>query len=223
MQDFVWAAPNSLEIKPLDLRFFANDKEWAKRLMVDIPRSVAVVEDAYQAPADKGLIFLVQDAHTNISCQLNTARLLDLLMDKQPLGHVFVEAGTGDLSLAFLKARSSPETRSQTAQAYLSRGQLQGTELANLTSGHDFVLYGAEDKGLYRQALEAYRAVLLKRPALSAYLANIDSTIRTLEPKVLNPFLQRLEGKRASYKNQEMPPTDYADYLIREAAALGVE
>ncbi|MBI3251794.1 MAG: hypothetical protein HYZ52_00545, partial [Candidatus Omnitrophica bacterium] len=115
------------DLKPLSFDFTNKDQKlWAKSVLPSIPDSVATIEDAWVAPhviarrpqADEAILtakiaspsarndklfILIQDAHTNNSGQLNTAKLLDLLFHnpQSTIHHphfVFLEAGSGNES-----------------------------------------------------------------------------------------------------------------------------
>ena len=102
-----------------------TSKAWARQLLPSIPESVATIEDAYKAPDSNKTIILVQDAHTNNSGQLNVAKTLDLIFKKEPIKYVFLEAGSGNESLSFLRKYASEEKREQVAKSFLINGRLQ--------------------------------------------------------------------------------------------------
>jgi len=74
----------------------ADHKAWARKLLPRIPESVATLEDAWRAPVDSRihgndtpLVYLIADAHTNESGQINLAKTLNLLLSsssKAPKG-----------------------------------------------------------------------------------------------------------------------------------------
>ena len=64
-------------------------------LELKLPESIAALESS------RGLkgpltVYLLQDAHTNSSSQLNTAKTLEFLSDQEKIRYVFLEGGTGD-------------------------------------------------------------------------------------------------------------------------------
>ncbi|MBI4432003.1 MAG: hypothetical protein HY592_00775, partial [Candidatus Omnitrophica bacterium] len=75
-----FAAP---DLKPLAFDWAdQNHKAWARKILPPVSESIATLEDAWHGKGDKTLI-LIQDAHTNNSGQLNTARLLDILLSSR--------------------------------------------------------------------------------------------------------------------------------------------
>ena len=87
IQEFSYAAP---QLQKMDLGWRIEDGgekqknlAWAKKLLPPIPESVATIEDAYQVPQGSDpsgtkTVILIQDAHTNSSCQLNESKLFDI-------------------------------------------------------------------------------------------------------------------------------------------------
>ncbi|MEI8345316.1 MAG: hypothetical protein WCG06_04520, partial [Candidatus Omnitrophota bacterium] len=214
MQDIAWAAP---ELKPISILWKQDGLQWAQNFLPPIHSSVATIEDAHQSAAGARAVILIEDAHTNASCQSNTAQLLDIVMDKLHVRQVFVEAGTGDLSLRFLKSKAVAHQTELIAGSYLAKGQLQGSELANLTGGHDFMLYGVEDPVMYKRGLEIYRRVAGQKQRYGAYLQKIQASIDTLKDRCLNPLLLGLDRKTQQYRKGQLSITDYAAYLFSQS------
>ena len=196
-----------------------------------IPQSVATIEDTYLSSpksligdqvdsrlrGNDKLIYLIQDAHTNESGQLNLSKSLDILLSspKPSIGdqvdsrlsatkkadpsfggrgndtikYVFTEAGVSDNSLSFLRPFRPLAERRSLALSYIKKGLLHGVEYLDLTSEHDFTLWGVENPKLYIQSIEDYRAVSKDRERFDLYLKKIDSTINTLKTRILNPSL----------------------------------
>lgn len=211
-------------IKPQDSR--EADLAWAKCKLSGVPESVATVEDAWQG--GEKLVILVQDAHTNPSAQMNEARLLDHLLKVEGgrskvegKKYVFLEAGAGDESLSFLRPYATLEKRTQAAKSFLMQGRLQGVEYLDLTSDHNIMLYGVEDMPLYFKAVDIYRQVHSKRERFQDYLAKIESTIETLRPKVLNPFLLEFDNEKRKFLKDQTSLSDYLGSLFIRAGKLG--
>ncbi len=182
-----------------------------------LPESIASVEDSWKAPNSDRLVYLIQDAHTNESGQINLAKVLDILFSKDQIKYIFVEAGLGDNSLTFLREHSSLQKRKQVATEYLKKGILHGEEYLDLTSDHDFTIWGVEDFTLYQKAIDAYRAVVKDREKFQNYLSRIQSTINTLKPRIFNPSLLSFDEKHSKFLKEETSLTDYFQMLTQEA------
>ena len=75
------------------------------------PSSIASLQDSYKSANGKKSVILIQDAHVNESAQKNIAKILDLVFQKEPLKYVFLEAGTGNDSLSFLRKYADRKKR----------------------------------------------------------------------------------------------------------------
>jgi hypothetical protein len=193
------------------------------RIDLEIPESVAAIEDVYQNTVRGGeeaahTLYLIQDAHTNSSGQINVAKTLDLLLkNNNQIKYVFLEAGQGDESLSFLRPYATLKKRKDAADIALRQGLLQGSEYLDLTSDHQFTLWGVEDLRLYERSVDAYGAVVKQRAKMLRYIANIEATVNVLYSRVLNPSLFYFEEKRKKYESGEIPLTDYYSILTDQA------
>ncbi|MBF0254492.1 MAG: hypothetical protein HQL11_05155, partial [Candidatus Omnitrophica bacterium] len=163
----------------------------AAALETDIPRSLALVEDRYQSTAPGApKIYLIQDAHSNPSGQLNLSLTLERLLESHPgIRTVFVEGGRGENSVSFVRQYGTAEQRRREALNFLNKGGLHGEEFLNMTSDRDFVIRGVEDLTLYAEALELYGDVVRRRPEAESVLARIRVAVSALRPDVLNTAL----------------------------------
>ena len=127
-QELAIANPDLLKITAQSVAGAESSKVWARKILPAIPESVATIEDAYKAPNSNKTLILIQDAHTNNSGQLNVAKTLNLIFQKEPIKYVFLEAGSGYESLSFLRPYASLHIRKQAAQSFLMQGRLQGAE-----------------------------------------------------------------------------------------------
>ncbi len=206
--EIAFAAP---DFKPSQFELFGQ-------AVVDLkfPLSVAAVDEVYKGSGEKTVI-LIQDAHTNETAQINVSKALDVILEKANIRYVFLEAGTEDASLAFLKDKAPLEQRERVGLSYLKKGELRGSEYLNLVSDRDFVLWGVENKDLYLKALEAYQTVAATREQYQDYLKRVGVTVDTLKPKIFNPSLLSFDKQHESYLSEKISLTDYLEVLIREA------
>lgn len=203
------------DLKPQAVNLFQSQK---LNLSFQFPESVATIEDSWKSQDSDKTIFLLQDAHTNESGQINLSKTLDTLFKEEgDLKYIFVEAGVGDDSLSFLRKYASHEGRKQVANQYLKKGVLHGEEYLDLTSNHNFIIWGVEDLKLYQKAIDAYRSVVKDREKFQSYLAGIQMTIDTLKPRVFNSGLLSFHEKHTKFLREEISLADYFQILNQEA------
>jgi len=207
---------------PVDPARDAFSRALAQNVLPRLPESIARVEETFFPPESSTTLILIQDAHTNRTGQLNVARTLDFLISERAVRTVFLEAGDGNESLSFLRKYASPADRKRIAESYLRKGELQGTEYLDLTSDRSFVLWGVEDMSLYARSLETYRAAQGARGRAEDYLARAESAVRTLEPRVYNPFLYEFDRKYRAFSAGRAPITEYMQALSGEAEKLRI-
>ena len=235
VQDFSFAAG---EIKPVALNLFEKPK-----VSLKFPDSVARVEDSFffeQGPEgaasrstlEKGgsrlaslartrrlprLVYLLQDAHTNTSGQINLSKALDhLLKEDKSLKYVFVEAGVGNNSLSFLRQQATPKKRKQVAEEFVRKGLLHGEEYLDMTTNRPFTIFGVEDPSLYSQSLELYRKSAKQREKFQSYLDKVEGAVKSLKTKIYNPAFLIMDEKREKFLKEEMSLTDYIDALQKK-------
>ncbi len=207
-QEISYANP---ELKPISWNFIPKPS-----INFDLPQSVALIEDSYKG-TDPKIVILVQDAHTNDSGQMNISKALEIILGKEKIKYVFLEAGTGDDSLSFLRDKAPLDNRKEVAAEFLKKGLLSGSENLDLTSDLNFKLWGVENKELYWKSVDVYRKVAEGRDKFQDYLKRIEQTIDTLQPRIFNPSLMAFDQKAQSYLKEEIALTDYFEILAGEA------
>jgi len=209
LQQVAFAAPG---VKPFNLSFFQKSPVSFK-----LPESVAKLDDSYKAPHSDKTLILIRDAHTNESGQINLAKALDIILQEEEIRYVFSEAAMGDNSLSFLKQYGSPELRDRVGLSYLRKGILKGSEYLNMTSDHDFVIWGVEDKELYVESLKSYKLTFKERDEIQTYLKKINLTVKTLKSKLFGSELLEFDNKHEDLSKDEISLTDYFAVLLQEA------
>ncbi len=221
-QDFAHAAP---EIGQLALSL-------TPVVRVSLPPSVATIHEVWRAERIRHqsvgglqqvkpkMLYLLQDAHTNESAQLNIAKSIESILRTEKIRTVFLEAGTGDDSLTDLRSLASLAKRKQVAKSSLTRGTIQGPDYLDLTSDLEFKLWGVEDKALYFKGLELYKFLKDRREHLNSYLDTVRRAIRTLKREILNPNLFQFDQQRERYLSNDLPLTEYFGSLASRAKNL---
>ncbi|HXV18881.1 MAG TPA: methyltransferase domain-containing protein, partial [Candidatus Omnitrophota bacterium] len=188
--------------------------------LFEVPSSVAVIEESREFSGEKAIV-LIQDAHTNESAQINIAKVLGSVFEaNKDIRTVFLEAGTGDDSLSYLREGSTREQRERIASAYLKKAWIQGADTFDLLSDKPVQLWGVEDKEFYREAIENYRAVREKQNEVRAYFDGVERGIQTVKNMLFNPRLQSFDEKCRLFDSGEVSFTDHVESLYAEAADL---
>ncbi len=184
--------------------------------LLKLPESVAKIQSWHQGNTNR-LIIQLQDAHTNFSAQENLSKTLEELITRYQLKTVFVEGGTKDDSLSFLRPLAPRTVRERVAKKYMLKGELNGAEFLNLSSDYSMELQGVEEAALYRENLKTYAAIVDKREAVLAYLDEIQKRVGSLKRQFYSKDLLAFDDFLEKFEKKE---EDYTGYytLLTEAA-----
>ncbi|MCA9395787.1 MAG: NTP transferase domain-containing protein, partial [Candidatus Omnitrophica bacterium] len=182
-------------------------------LRVNFPKDVAHVDEVYNGSSANPRLILIQDAHTNVSGQLNIAEIISELVSEHKVEYVFTEAGMGDNSLSALRSSASKKIRKQIGLEYLRKGRLKGTEYLSLATDLDFKIWGVEDPDLYKNAFDAYKFIAENRNATLPQLNTLLADSQFLKEKIFNYELRGFDSLRLKYLNEKITVSDYISTL----------
>ena len=152
-----------------------------------VPTQYSQYKESYQAPLKNGspapLVILIQDAHANLSGQENLAKTLEELMNRYQFSDVFVEGGSGDVTLGPLRELMSASSMKRIAGRYLRDAEISGEEYLNLTSSQPMKLIGVEDLDLYMEGLKAYAELANQREKILDYLSSSRTAVEKLKKR----------------------------------------
>jgi len=117
--------------------------------LLKLSPQVAKIGEVHHGTAPRFLIH-IQDAHTNFSAQENIAKVLEELITRYKVKTVFVEGGTGDDSLSFIRPLAKPAARERVAEPAEGRdlhAAAEGFRLHELSKGKGSAPKGAEISG----------------------------------------------------------------------------
>lgn len=188
---------------------------------IQVNPNVAKIENAFEAANHQLHIHLIKDAHTNASCQINTADLLNQITQERPVQTIYLEAGEGNVSLSFLR-RASLQKRKDVGLQFIHKGLMQGAEYFNLTSDSSTILFGVEDQNLYQESVGLYDEMLRVRSQAQRYLSQLELSVRALKERVYSSELKKYDQVVADYEKGIFGWTDYFDHLIGLLSKRGV-
>ncbi|MBI3315659.1 MAG: hypothetical protein HYZ87_01610, partial [Candidatus Omnitrophica bacterium] len=185
-----------------------------------LPNASARIEEVHEGPKGR-LIIHIQDAHTNTSAQKNISAILEELITRYQVKTVFVEGGTRDDSLDFLRPLAPKSIRERVSKKYLSAGELNGVEYLSLGSDYDMEVRGVEDSSLYQKNLETYASIVSKREKILEYLGEITRRLPALKKKFYPAGLFQFDETRRRFENKESDFTEYYEELVKRAPLTG--
>lgn len=218
-QDAAWAAP----VPPrMDVWSAAGGKAQLPTIGFEVPSSAGFIEDGYRAPDPKGLVVLLQDAHTNASAQLNAERILREAAGRGGVRTVFTEAAEGDVTLSgYLSPRADGSAVVRTAESLVRKGRLTGFELADLRRPGTVTLWGVEDPALYDEALEVYRQEAAARADALRFLDRARRTGEALADEFFSAEFKELYLAARRHRAGGSSTVDLFERLTAAAASRG--
>lgn len=188
-----------------------TDMLWTERRNALINNLVAMPEDSgisavvHDCNDDKLLAIISGPRYTNQRVARALGRIIAALLSRRLTNLIATDGGWGDIDVSWLRNISDPELRKQITENMFSSGELTAGEYVAITSQMPFVLFGAEDQDLHRQAtlLWAELAPLWKyigvhHPSVEQMLAVLqhDRKLKKLYPTFLE--FNKLDHQRAS-------------------------
>ncbi|MCA9396101.1 MAG: hypothetical protein KC649_02930, partial [Candidatus Omnitrophica bacterium] len=176
----------------------------------------ASVDEVFKGESDQ-VVYLIRDAHANYSAQKNIARTLKQLDDHAGLEIVFLEGADGAVSWDEAKKISDADTRQRIAEKYLRSADFQGVEYYEMTNDKTAEIWGVENRELYHNALDAFRAVEKNQNLTASEISRISSSVDELKSVYYRPSLQKLDELRKKWLSGSVTFAEYADYLAAAA------
>lgn len=170
----------------------AISSERPKTVSIDIPTSLASVEEWYQAPArpDPKMIVHIQDAHANYEAQAHIRDLLHFLSHDCGFKTILVEGAAETLDPNYLKLFPDKEKNLQLMDALARAGEVTGTEMFLMEDEESMRGIGIEKPELYRANYEAlvgvYQADEFAHGFFEAYESKLGQVAsRTFGPRMI--------------------------------------
>ncbi|MBU0604710.1 MAG: hypothetical protein KKH77_00275, partial [Candidatus Omnitrophica bacterium] len=189
---------------------------------ISVPKDVAVTKEVYTAPGDRTIIN-IQDAHSSLGAQESIASVLESLVTNYDLKLVAVEGSSGYLDTSILRAFSNENVRKGTASYLVKEGRMSAGEFFAITSNKPVSLYGIEDKPLYQENLEQFRAVYTANSEIRADINKLLSALKSLQDKIYSQELKDLTTNSVLHKNGKLTFTQRWDLVKGLAAKTGTD
>lgn len=221
MQEPVWAVTQPSLPRPTPA-LLTSSALAQNPLNIDISFKDANVKEAHTGSNGR-MIVLIEDAHSNYSGQMATARTLDHLMKAYRSYLVLVEGAAKDATLTSVKSIADKKSWSIAAKRFLQDGVISGEEYLNLVSDHPMEIQGVEYQRLYDSALDTYADLLKQRPQILSYLHKIDASIQRLKSRIYPQYLLDYEQYSWDASGDSQNWENKFNFLLRLAGSLKTE
>jgi len=211
-------------VKPLalnqDLSFALPDiaPEWGKIQEIFIAHS-----PKHSKNPSREFLFLIQDAHGNLSAQESIYQIISELLNALPEKPVvLLEGAAGEVNTSLLSKYPDSETKIRVAKRLFEEGQIDGVERFNIIEKPDLKLIGIENPSSYQENLKAAFAVFPKQEEVLGHLAALDKTMAGLMPYVCEPELAEILDRIEKNRETSSAFPDYLGWLHSKAILHGI-
>ena len=171
------------------------------------------IRDSYFAGGNSPMVVHIQDLHTNYDAQISIYNIINELIDRYNLNLVTVEGSVGRLEKTALSNYPDESIKEDVAQYFLKIGRINGPAFAHVMHKAGFAFYGVDDKKLYNDNVNAYKASLDNSKVTTAYYNNMKSILELLKQKAYSNPLKEFDKNTQAYKKETMEFADYVTYI----------
>jgi len=179
---------------------------------VSIPKELGITQQVEEGASDE-VVINIQDAHDSIPAQYSIVNILDNLNKNYELQLISVEGSAGYLDTSILKSFPDKDVREKVAKYLLFQGKLAAAEYYSITTDEPVLLYGIEDKALYKQNVALFQSSIKDK---DKHLKNASSLIKALsklEGRVYSKELKLLNKNSSLYREGSISFNKYWPYL----------
>lgn len=145
----------------------------------------------YENKKSKKEIFVIIDAHTNLSAQYNIANILHYLSETNRLNSVYLEGASGEIDPKIFRIFSDREINSVTSQYLMENGFITGAEYFYLTEASNISLRGAENNSDYTRNLNYLKKLdeINVKPVIKSFIEHFNKLVKSM----LTPAQSRVD------------------------------
>ncbi|MFC1644146.1 hypothetical protein ACFL5C_02345, partial [Candidatus Omnitrophota bacterium] len=136
---------------------------------------------------------------------------------------ISVEGAEGLVDTAWFRAFPDVEIRKEVATYFMKKGELTGAEFFSIISDYSGTIFGAETREYYVKNLKAFTEVYPYKDMIEKYFTNMRTVANRLKSIVYPPKLKEVDSKIRAFEAKELELSDYAEYLQKNLAALGID
>ena len=163
------------------------------------------------------LIIHVQDAHVNYEGQINSADILETLIEDYDLKLILMEGKLTDRDFKYLREDLPLEARKELADRMLKEGYLTGVNYLDLGSDYPIVIQGIEDKSIYDKGANALWEIDKFKELAAEYISKLITVSDAIKPKIYNEGLVALDSKKKEYDAETIDLLAYYEFLYNQA------
>jgi hypothetical protein len=183
---------------------------------ITVPEKYGSVIETHRGIKDT-LIVHIQDAHCNYEGQMNSANILQSLIENYDLNLVLVEGKVTERDFKYLRHKAPPGERKKIADKLMKEGYFTGVNYLDLASDYPILIRGIEDKGLYDEHGDAMWEIDTFKDLADLYIGKLITVANAMKPYVYNEDLISLDNKKKDYEDEKIDLVSYYEYLYDKA------
>ncbi len=193
---------------------------------ITIPEAYGKITEAFNGDSGK-MVFHIQDLHTNPEAQLNSAKIMEYLINTYGVKLLTIEGESGPIDPEWLANVSLIKIiNDKMAEIFLNSGEMTGEEYLYVTQYpkyKDVTFWGIENKDSYWKNREVFNRMHPKIRENLRLCDSIKGSLDKLKKAIYPQAAVELDEKRTSYEARELEVKDYTSYLVDLAKEKGVD
>jgi len=181
-----------------------------------IPDQYGTIIETHRGTNGK-LIVHIQDAHCNYGGQMNSAKIIESLIEDYDLNLILGEGHINDGDYKYLRDRASLEDRIEVADGLVRDGYFTGINYLDLAADYATKIQGLEDKTLYDAHVDSLWEIDKFKDMASEYVEELIVVSDLVKPHIYNEDLLDLDGKKKDYDSENIDLLEYYEYLYQKA------
>ena len=185
-------------------------------LEILIPEQYGTIIETHTGTNGK-LIVHIQDAHANYEGQMNSAKIIESLIEGYDLNLILGEGHSNDEDYKHLRVRASLEDRKEVADGLVKEGYFTGINYLDLATDYWTKVRGIEDRDLYEAHTASLWEIDTFKDLASEYIDKLINVSDMIKPEIYNEDLLAFDSKKKDYDAEKIDLLSYYEYLYKKA------
>ncbi|MBN1621143.1 MAG: hypothetical protein JW871_00955, partial [Endomicrobiales bacterium] len=181
------------------------------------------ISENRESSIENHIVINIQDLHCHPEVQRNISKILSILDKKYGLKNVYVEGACGAIDTSWLGSVEDKKLRAKVLDALIDGGKLSGAEHYSVVSGKSDLLVGVENRKLHTSNILRLNDISSKQKTIENLIDNLKSDLDSLQDDYFNADNKKLNKIIEKYKNGEIKPKKYYEYIIKKADNLELD
>lgn len=181
-----------------------------------IPDQYGTIIETHRGTNGK-LIIHIQDAHANYEGQMNSAKIIESLIEDYDLNLILGEGHINDGDYKYLRDRASLEDRIEVADGLVRDGYFTGINYLDLATDYATKIQGLEDKTLYDAHVDSLWEIDKFKDMAGEYVEELIVVSDLVKPHIYNEDLLDLDNRKKDYDSEKIDLLEYYEFLYRKA------